>query len=80
MTLTGIFYLGPILHVWYSKLLPKAVYKTLGPNPSNFKQAFLGMIYDQMTGPIFLPGFFIFVNWFGSFSIESIKYGWKESK
>lgn len=73
LVLTGTFYLGPCLHVWYSKLLPQVVTRVVGTAPaSKFKPAFTGMLFDQVAfAPVFLTGFFIFASWVKDFSPKS---------
>lgn len=58
--LTGSVYLGPCLHFWYSKYLPRLV-SNLVSSQGKFKPAFVGMLLDQIVfAPIFLSGFFVF--------------------
>lgn len=73
LILTGTFYLGPCLHVWYSKLLPQVVNRVVGASTaSKFKPAFTGMLFDQLAfAPVFLTGFFVFANWVRDFSLSS---------
>jgi hypothetical protein len=68
---TGTFYLGPILHVWYSKFLPQLVNRVMGSTggpvtttlAGRAKAAIPGTLFDQLLfAPAFLSGFFVFSN------------------
>ena len=77
LTMTGAFYLEPVLHVWYSKLMPQVVSRVTGgataaTNQNNqlgkFKSALPGMLFDQLLfAPLFLSGFFIFSSFVSDF-------------
>lgn len=76
--------MGPALHFWYSKLMPRIVNSIIKPtsNPNDganrFKFAAVGMALDQLLfAPIFLTGFFVFANWVKEdLATSGIKNGW----
>lgn len=76
LTITGGVYLGPCLHIWYSKLLPQIVNRVVGQSTSKFVPAFTGMLFDQLLfAPIFLSGFFVFLGFMNDPSAKGIQKG-----
>lgn len=88
MIITGTFYLGPCLHVWYSRLLPQLVNRVTGGAAastsntigSRIKSAIPGTLFDQLLfAPIFLYGFFVFATWADDFKLSSAQKGHDEA-
>ena len=82
LTITGGLYIGPILHVWYSRFLPQLVNKVSSGAASGaasgasaslrdkIKSAIPGTLFDQLLfAPPFLFGFFIFSSFVTDFTI-----------
>lgn len=68
--------MGPCLHFWYSRFLPQLVNRVVGPSASKFKASLTGMLFDQLAfAPVFLTGFYIFVNFVRDFTVKSAQYG-----
>lgn len=86
--MTGAIYLGPILHIWYSKLMPQMVSRIVRNTPNQADSlskritgAIPGTLLDQLLfAPPFLAGFFIFNSFVQDFKAESAKKGVEQVK
>lgn len=76
LVLTGTYYLGPCLHFWYSKFLPKISGAILPATAGKYARAGVGMFFDQvMFAPVFLFGFFIVNSFNETFTMKGAERG-----
>jgi hypothetical protein len=79
--LVGTTYVGPLLHVWYCKMLPAFGNMIFKESTKKSTRVFTFMSADQLIfTPLNLVGFFIFNGFVDDFSIQGLKNGLENCK
>lgn len=79
--LVGACYSAPILHLWYSRIVPIIEQSLFTPHTSKIKRVLTMVLIDQTTlAPAMFTGFFVVNGFVSSPSIDGVKKGIEDWK